>query len=164
MKTVEKLAAGWLLVLGFMFMTQTASAIYSKDIMLQTLPSSGDEENYPSYDFPNKEALYQLEGTIQNGIIFGVPTLTLGGWLALSLYRQNRREKKVLKQRASENLQSLFYQMIQENKGRVTVLGFAMQSELPAASAKEFLDARAKEFNANFKVSDDGGVSYHFDV
>jgi hypothetical protein len=164
MKTVEKLAAGWLLVLGFMFMTQTASAIYTKDIMLQTQPPGVDEEIYPSIDIVNKDALHQLEMTIQNGIIFGVPTLTLGGWLALSLYRHNRQEKKVIKQQASENLQSIFYQMIQKNNGRVTVLGFAMQSELPAASAKEFLDARAKEFNANFKVSEDGGVSYHFDV
>jgi hypothetical protein len=164
MKTIEKLGAGWLLVLGFMFMTQTASAIRNKNIMLQTLPPSIEEERYGNPDFVNTDALYQLEGTIQNGIIFGVPTLTLGGWLALSLYRQNRHEKKVLKQQASENLQSLFYQMIQQNKGRITVLGFAMQSELPAARAKQFLDDRAKEFNANFKVSEDGGVSYHFDV
>jgi hypothetical protein len=58
----------------------------------------------------------------------------------------------------------MFYRMIAENQGRITVLGFAMQSQLPASTAREFLDDQAKQFNANFKVSEDGAVSYHFDI
>jgi hypothetical protein len=54
--------------------------------------------------------------------------------------------------------------MLQENHGRITVLGFAMQSQLPAANARLYLDEKAKEFNANFKVNEEGAVSYHFDV
>jgi hypothetical protein len=44
------------------------------------------------------------------------------------------------------------------------LLSFAMQSQLPATEAKEYLDQKAKEFNANFQVNEAGGVSYHFDV
>jgi hypothetical protein len=54
--------------------------------------------------------------------------------------------------------------MLQDNHGRVTVLGFAMQSQLPAAHARQYLDEKAQEFNANFKVNEEGAVSYHFDV
>ena len=54
--------------------------------------------------------------------------------------------------------------MLLENQGRVTLLSFAMQSQLPAAEAKQYLDKKAKEFNANFQVTEEGAVSYHFDV
>jgi predicted nucleotidyltransferase len=30
--------------------------------------------------------------------------------------------------------------------------------------AKQYLDKKAKEFNANFQVTEEGAVSYHFDV
>jgi hypothetical protein len=32
-----------------------------------------------------------------------------------------------------------------------------MQSQLPAAEAKQYLDKKAKEFNANFQVTEEGG-------
>jgi hypothetical protein len=30
--------------------------------------------------------------------------------------------------------------------------------------AKQYLDKKAKEFNANFQVTEEGALSYHFDV
>jgi hypothetical protein len=54
--------------------------------------------------------------------------------------------------------------MLQQNQGRVTVLGFAMHSQLPAVVARQYLDEKAKEFNANFQVNEEGAVSYHFDI
>lgn len=165
MKTAEKLTAGWLLTLGFMFMTLSVSAAWDKYKMEQPIPSNlDDEELVAPVTIINSDAAYLLDSTAKNGFIFGVPTLILGGWMTLSLYKQGRHDKKALKQQSEERLQSVFYQMLQENKGRVTVLGFAMQSQLPAPVAKKFLDERAKEFNANFKVSEEGGVSYHFDI
>ncbi|MBD2596776.1 hypothetical protein H6G74_20935 [Nostoc spongiaeforme FACHB-130] len=162
MKTAEKLAAGWLLTLGFMFLTLSVSAVMEKNTMLKPLPSGNDADS--GQDFVNKEALFMLDTTARQGLIFGVPTMVLGGWLSLSLYRRSKTEQKAIQQQASDRLQSIFYQMLQQNHGRVTVLGFAMQSQLPASVAREFLDEKAKEFNANFKVNEEGGVSYHFDV
>lgn len=159
MKTAEKLAAGWLLTLGFMFLTLSASAAIEKFATRKVfIPVKG------TYDFYAPNATYQDDNTIAGGLIFGVPSLTLGAWLALGLYRQSRQEKKALNQQHHNSLQSLFYEMLQENHGRVTVLGFAMQSQLPADHARQYLDEKAKEFNANFKVNEEGAVSYHFDV
>ncbi|MEA5579007.1 hypothetical protein [Anabaena sp. UHCC 0451] len=170
MKTAEKLAAGWLLTLGFMFLTTTVSAVITKNTTLKPiLPGIPDEAL--AKDFINKDALYQLDNTATQGIIFGVPTALLGGWLVLGMYKQNRQNKKVLTERQNEYLQcqeqaklSQFYQMLQANNGRITLLSFAMQSQLPPSEAQQFLDQKAKEFNANFQVNEEGGVSYHFDV
>jgi len=159
MKTAEKLAAGWLLTLGFMFLTLSATSLFEKFATRKAIILPIDE-----YDFPALNTTYEADNTAVSGLIFGVPTLTLGTWLALGLYRQSRQEKKALNQQVSDRLQSVFYEMLQENHGRVTVLGFAMQSQLPAANARQFLDEKAKEFNANFKVNEEGAISYHFDV
>ncbi|MBD6615855.1 hypothetical protein FNW02_08435 [Komarekiella sp. 'clone 1'] len=159
MKTAEKLAAGWLLTLGFMFVTLSVSAVIEKNATNKINVYPKDE-----YDFTAQNPTYQDDNTAVGGLVFGVPTLILGGWLALGLYSQSRQQKKALNQQASDRLQSVFYEMLEENNGRMTVLGFAMQSQLPAADARQYLDKKAKEFNANFKVSEEGAVSYHFEV
>jgi len=161
MKTAGKLASGWLLTLGFMFMTLSASAVLNKIAMQNAsrrLPVDFDEE------FVDTNTTYADDNAAVGGLVFGVPTLILGGWLAFGLYRDSQQEKKTINQQVSDRLQSIFYQMLTENNGRVTVLKFAMQSQLPAAVAREYLDEKAQEFHANFKVSDDGAISYHFDV
>ncbi|MHC5744680.1 MAG: hypothetical protein ACYTXT_22825 [Nostoc sp.] len=159
MKTAEKLAAGWLLTLGFMFVTLSATAALEKFATRKAIIIPTGE-----YEFNPPNATYEDNNAAVGGLIFGVPTLTLGTWLALGLYRQSRQEKKAINQQVSDRLQSIFYEMLQENHGRVTVLGFAIQSQLPAAHARQYLDEKAKEFNANFKVNEEGAVSYHFDV
>ncbi|MBE8987188.1 hypothetical protein [Nostoc sp. LEGE 12450] len=161
MKTAEKLAAAWLLTMGFMFVTLSAAEVFNKTTMEEsiTLPLAWDG----SIEFSTTNTPV-IDNTAVERLIFGIPTLTLGTWLALGLYRQSRQEKKALNQQVSDRLQSIFYGMLQENHGRVTVLGFAMKSQLPAAHARQYLDEKAKEFNANFKVNEEGAVSYHFDV
>lgn len=155
MKTSEKLAAGWLLTLGFMFLTISVSEVIGK--------ANQPKANDPSKGIVEFEAPYDKD-TVVGGIAFGVPTMLLGGWLTLDLYRQNRREKQAIHQQKKAHLQSQFFQMLQENQGEITVLGFAMQSQLPASEARVYLDQKAKEFQANFQVNDQGAVSYHFDV
>ncbi|MHC5725165.1 MAG: hypothetical protein ACYTXY_13700, partial [Nostoc sp.] len=153
MKTAEKLAAGWLLTLGFMFLTLSATAAWEKFAVPEVYIPVQDGDTFAA---PN--ATYQDDNSAVGGLIFGVPSLTLGTWLALGLYRQSRQDKKALNQQVSDRLQSIFYEMLQENQGRVTVLSFAMQSQLPAANARQYLDDKAKEFNANFKVNEEGAV------
>ncbi|MEC4817916.1 MAG: hypothetical protein SAK29_32290 [Scytonema sp. PMC 1069.18] len=160
MKTAEKLAAGWLLTLGFMFLTLSASAVMEKNTLRKPAPPGIDMV----VDYPNEEAVVVLNNTALHGLVFGVPTTVLGIWLALGLYRQSRQERRTLKQQLNDELQSTFYRLLQENNGRVTLLSFAMQSQLPPATARQYLDEQAKLFNANFKVSEEGGISYHFDV
>ncbi len=164
MKTAEKLASFWLLTLGFMFLSMSATALLEKKTTEQPVfPPIND--NNPVSELPIASSGGLVDSyTAVGGIVFGVPSTVLGGWLALSLYRRNKEEKKALQQQTSERLQSVFYRMVQENHGRVTLLGFAMQSQLPPANAKDYLDNRAREFNANFKISEEGSVSYYFDI
>jgi hypothetical protein len=160
MKTAEKLAAGWLLTLGFMFLSLSASAVMQKnDMQKPILPGLR-----PVADFHNEAAINVLDNTALHGLIFGVPTSVLGVWLALGAYRQSQQDKKAIKAQAKDQLQSTFYRMIQENSGRITLLSFAMHSQLPPATARQYLDEQARVFNANFKVTEEGGISYHFDV
>jgi hypothetical protein len=162
MKTAEKLAAAWLLTMGFMFVMLSAAEVFNKTAMEKsiTLPLAwdGSVEFSPSTNTP------VIDNTTVERLIFAIPTLTLGTWLALGLYRQSHHDKKAINQQVSDRLQSIFYEMLQQNHGRVTLLGFAMKSQLPAANARQYLDEKAKEFNANFKVNEEGAVSYHFDV
>ncbi|MEI2580514.1 hypothetical protein [Scytonema sp. PRP1] len=161
MKTAEKLAAGWLLTLGFMFLSLSASAVMQKhDMQKEIVPRWIPVADSP--DFRNEPAITVLDNTALNGLIFGVPTSVLGVWLALGAYRESQQEKKAIKAQAKDQLQSTFYQMIQENNGRITLVSFAMQSQLPPATARQYLDEQAKLFNANFKVSEEGGISYDF--
>jgi hypothetical protein len=157
MKTAEKLAAGWLLTLGFMFLAISVSDILEKSQQPKVIVYPEDTQEFTA---PQANDY----GRIAAGIAFAVPSLTLGGWLTLGLCSQNRQQKRALHQQNNDRIQSLFYQMIQENQGRVTVLGFAMQSKLPPVEARKYLDEKAKEFNANFKVSEEGAVSYHFEL
>lgn len=159
MKTAEKLAAGWLLTLGFMFLTVSVSAVVEKNTMQKPLPPGIEVA-----DFPNEPAITILNNTALHGLVFGVPTTVLGMWLALGFYRQTQQEKKVLKAQANDQLQSTFYRLLQENNGRITLLSFAMQSQLPPVTARQYLNEQAKLFNANYKISEEGGISYHFDV
>ncbi|NMG19024.1 hypothetical protein [Brasilonema bromeliae] len=162
MKTAEKLAAGWLLTLGFMFLSLSASAVMQKNAMERPIEPS--LRPVVALDESNEDAKYVLDNTAFNGLIFGVPTSVLGVWLALGVYRKTQHERKAIKAQTNDQLQSAFYRMIHENNGRITLMSFAMQLQLPPATAKQYLDEQAKVFNANFKVSEEGGVSYHFDV
>ncbi|MBD2139412.1 hypothetical protein H6F32_17995 [Anabaena sp. FACHB-1237] len=159
MKTVEKLAAGWLVTLGFMFLAISASEIIDRHEKSVKIYPVEDEVVFTA---PNAEK--DSNDAITGGIIFGLPTMILGTWLSLELYQQNRKDKKNLAQQKNDYLQSQFYQVLQQNHGKVTLLSFAMQSQLSPAEAKQYLDQKAKEFNANFHVNEEGGVSYHFDV
>ncbi|GAX41059.1 hypothetical protein NIES4075_20270 [Tolypothrix sp. NIES-4075] len=162
MKTAGKLASGWLLTLGFMFMTLSVSSVFDKIAMQKE--SQQIRIDVDEIEFTPANTASVNDNDALRYFVFGVPTLILGGWLAFGLYRESQQEKKMINQQVSDRLQSLFYRMLTENNGRVTVLSFAMQSQLPAAVAREYLDEKAQEFHANFKVSDDGAISYHFDV
>lgn len=89
------------------------------------------------------------------GLVFGFPAALWGGWLAWSLHRQGKQE-------ISDRLHATFYRLLEEGKGRITVMRFAMEAQLPEATAKQYLDEKAKEFDANFDATEEGGILYHF--
>lgn len=87
--------------------------------------------------------------------ILTLPPTALGGWLVWGLYKQGQKE-------ASDRLESIFYQLLEANNGQITLMRFAKETQLTGEQAKQYLDRKAKEFNATFDVGTQGGIIYHF--
>jgi hypothetical protein len=140
MKFLTKLTAGFLLMSGFICLMVSASA-------LSELPDK------------DQNTLEQEEATdtFFGGIALGVPLVAGGGYM---LWGLRRRNEKLLRDR----LDFTFYQMLKADNGRITVLQLAMEAQLSGEQAKQYLDQKAKEFNATFEASDQGNISYLFHI
>ncbi len=89
------------------------------------------------------------------GFVLGFPAAAWGGWLALSLKRKNQNE-------GYDRLHSTFYRLLKQGNGQITVMRFAMEAQLSATAAQQYLDEKAKEFDADFGVNEEGGIFYYF--
>lgn len=87
--------------------------------------------------------------------LFVAITLTSGVGLAVRRFQQQQKEQQEL-------LNSLFYQLIEENQGRITTLDLAIKAKLPANVVQEFLDRQATDFCAHYEITDQGGIIYYF--
>jgi hypothetical protein len=76
-------------------------------------------------------------------------------WWAWRSYQRRQKTDR-------ERLNAIFYELIQAHHGKTTVLDFAMTAQLSATEAKQFLNDRAREFAAQFEVSDQGDITYVF--
>jgi hypothetical protein len=99
----------------------------------------------------------QRTGAIGTLLIFGLPPIVMGGalWYAA---QQGAEAREAARQR------NAFFYLVQQGKGQITVLDFAIAAKLDGDRAKAYLDDRAREFNANFEVNLTGGVVYCFDT
>lgn len=95
------------------------------------------------------------EGAVAALAFFGLPSLALGSWLAWDVVQKGREEKR-------DRLQDTFYQLVEANDGKITLLRFAKAADLSGAEAKQYLEAKVKEFNADYDVSEEGDISYRF--
>lgn len=109
----------------------------------------------PAVVVTRQEATEQDRVDAVGGFFLGFPAVAWGGWLAWGLHRQSQQE-------ARELLHAAFYRLLTEGKGQITVIQFAMEANLPAAVAKQYLDELATEFDATFEVSEEGGILYNF--
>jgi large subunit ribosomal protein L7/L12 len=89
------------------------------------------------------------------GLIFGMGAIAWGSYLTWGLYHQTQAERR-------DRLQATFYRLLQEGKGKVTVMHLAMEARLPASQAQQYLDEQARTFDATFDVSEEGGIFYTF--
>lgn len=138
MKSLTKVTAGFLLTFGFVCLMISASAISQL--------ADKDQNTLEQQDATD---------TFIGGIALGVPLVAGGGYM---LWGLRRRHEKLL----SDRLDSTFYQILKADNGRITVLQLAMEAQLSGEQAKQYLDQKAKEFNATFEPSDQGNISYLF--
>ena len=90
-------------------------------------------------------------------LLLGLPMTTGGGFLLWSVAETNRQTKR-------DRLQSSFYQILKENNGDITVMRLAMATKVSGDEAQQFLTEKAREFNADFTVTENGSVVYKFDI
>lgn len=133
MKLIKKAAAGLLLTLGIFILICSARTRFSHN---NTFPDTRVDK---AIDY----------------LLLGVPITAAGGWLAWTLHQQDRKQ-------VQQRLQSLFYQLLNQNEGKITLMQFALEAQLTAGVAKQYLDEKAKEFGATFNVSEDGQIYYCF--
>ncbi len=138
MKLLTKLSVGSMLFLGFFFLMVSASA----------LPDLQDKNR-------NSLEIREAKDTMLAGIALGVPLLVGGGCLLWGAKQQNQKQLR-------DRLQSTFYDLVEKNQGRISVLLFAKEANITGTEAKQYLDLKAKEFNALFDLSNEGGIYYYF--
>jgi hypothetical protein len=56
----------------------------------------------------------------------------------------------------------IFYELIQENQGKITPMDLAIKANFSGETGKRYLDAKAKEFGASVLESENEGQSYYF--
>ena len=88
-------------------------------------------------------------------LVFGVPLAAWGGWIVLGLRQDKQQQER-------DRLNAAFSKLLTQSDGRITTLAFSMETGLSGEMAKVYLDERAKEFDANFDVDDEGNVNYRF--
>ncbi|MEH2450706.1 hypothetical protein [Nostoc sp.] len=84
--------------------------------------------------------------------------------MSWSLVQQNRKEKALFLELEQKRIQLVFLELIEQNAGRITVLQLAKNAEILTQLAKQYLDEKAKELNADFEVNEEGNVLYHFSL
>jgi len=91
-----------------------------------------------------------------------LPILRVGLPLAIAAGVWHHLQKR--RQRQQALLDHTFYKLLKQHDGYITTLEFAMTARLSGAIARQYLDNRAKEFSAQFGISEVGEVFYIFPV
>jgi hypothetical protein len=131
---MQKIFAGLLFSIGFIFLTVTVSSLAIKN------PTPKDRS------------------AAAGGIMLGVPALAAGTWIA---WKEKKKQDDLLEVRQRQ-LEFNFLTTLQANDGSITPISFAIANQLSLEESKLYLDKKATQLNADFEVTEDGGVSYKF--
>lgn len=95
--------------------------------------------------------------TITAGVLLGVPAVGFGTWLGVDTQLQRKREER-------DRLQGIFFKLVKAGKGYIAPIRFSMETGLTGEAAIDYLNQRARVYNADFKVDDMGGITYYFNL
>lgn len=139
MKVVKKVLAICLLLFGIPFSTMAIVDIFNP-------------KNTPK---DKSDAIAALT-------ILTLPSTAVGSWLILSLAQQKRKEQALLIEAEQKRISLVFLELVDNNAGSITVFQLARNAEISIKDAKQYLDDKAKEFNAVFEVNEEGNILYRF--
>jgi hypothetical protein len=89
-------------------------------------------------------------------LIFLLATSGFSVWLFRSVGRAQANRHQAA-------LMSSFFELVRQDKGRISPLSFAMKTGMNGQDARKFLDAKASEFSGGFDVSENGDIVYVFE-
>jgi hypothetical protein len=87
--------------------------------------------------------------------IFGLGAV--GFWLWRSHIKKRQQQK-----RQQTRINAKFYKLLQQQQGRISVLDFAMRTQLDGAAAQAYLNTQAQSFSAFFETTPQGDLIYVF--
>jgi hypothetical protein len=131
---MKKVFAGILFSVGFIFLAVTVSVILTKN------PSEEDKS------------------AALGGLIIGIPSTAGGAWIVWGLHKKKEESESDRQQQ----LETTFLSILDESHGRITTAKFAIATKLSLVESKLYLDKKAAALDANFNISEEGVVSYHF--
>jgi hypothetical protein len=137
MRLLQKTLAGFCLLIGLPIIIVATVEILN--------PTSSDEDR---------------SGSAAALVLFGLPPTAVGSWLIWNLRQQHQRSLEDL----ADQQEQRFLQILQDQKGDLTVLQFATATQMSLEEAKTYLDEKAKLLDASFDVSETGAVVYRFPV
>jgi hypothetical protein len=72
----------------------------------------------------------------------------------------NLRKKKINAE--NDKMNHILYDLIKKNNGKITLLEFAVATNLEAADARKFLESKAAQFGTVVDVDSEGIINYIF--
>ncbi|NJN04973.1 MAG: hypothetical protein HC873_22170 [Leptolyngbyaceae cyanobacterium SL_1_1] len=110
----------------------------------------------------NPENASDRASSLVAAAVLGGPPLLAGSWLAWHLRYQAHQVKTERQAVLEAQLRRTFFQLLDSNAGQISVLQFAKAANLPGQEARAYLDDRAKEFDTDFSVGEQGQFYYRF--
>jgi hypothetical protein len=98
------------------------------------------------------------DGSLAAIVLFGFPSTTLAIFIIWDLHQQHQKKIKQL----NLEREQLLLNLLQQYEGEITVTKFALNAQISIEEAKIYLDVKAKQLNADFLPSDEGGIIYKF--
>jgi hypothetical protein len=108
---------------------------------------------------PNSTADGRLS-IILGGLILGLPSLGIGGWVAWDWVRERRQKN----QARSRRIYSIFWHLVKVQGGEISVDKLAQYTHLSRLEAKIFLDQKAQELNGKSQQKSNGEIIYNFHI
>lgn len=99
-------------------------------------------------------------GIILGGLILGLPSLGIGGWVVWDWVQEHRQKN----QARSRRIRSIFWHLVKVQGGEISVHKLAKYTHLSRLEAKLFLDQKAQELNGKCEQKSNGEIIYHFHI
>ena len=98
------------------------------------------------------------EGALAAMVFFGLPPVAVSAGLMFNLRYGHQRQR----QKANLLQEQSFLQLLQTQQGKISAADFALAAKIPLEEAKEYLDEKAQQLDADFEVSENRGIIYKF--